>query len=80
MLIFQTTLEEKLRIPNIIIQMNKAGIDKELVNEASTLAFQDQGVFDLMELWLEERSEAERAELIKDIQFSIKEYKDYNKP
>lgn len=61
-------------IANIIITMKEAGIDLNFIIEASEVAKTDQGVYELMEMWLTS-SENERLEIIGDIQDSLDDYK-----
>ena len=52
-------------------QMNQAGLPKEFVAAAVSTSFEFEGVYDLMKLWAEETDEAEREEVIADIQDMI---------
>jgi hypothetical protein len=70
-----TTFEQKLLLGPIASAMLRSGIDYALVYKAYRLAEQDQGVFDLMGLWMSAiNNPAERSEILSDIQNSIDDY------
>lgn len=74
---FKTSPEQVMRLASIMMEMEKAQLDRRFIVAASELARTDQGVFDLMALWLENASNAEeQAEIIADIQDSIDDYHD----
>jgi len=74
---FKTSPEQVMRLASIMMEMEKSHLDQRFIVAASELARTDQGVFDLMALWLENASNAEeQAEIIADIQDSIDDYQD----
>jgi len=74
---FKTSPEQVMRLASIMMEMEKSQLDQRFIVAASELARTDQGVFDLMALWLENASNAEeQAEIIADIQDSIDDYQD----
>lgn len=74
---FKTTPEQIVNLASIVIAMVNAGLDQAFVAAASELARTDQGVYDLMELWMaSEDDEAERDEIVADIQESLDDYAD----
>lgn len=73
---FKTTPEEAMRLASIMLAMRDAGCDLDFVHRASELARSDQGVFDLMAMWVDATDAAEREEIIADIQESLDDYAD----
>jgi hypothetical protein len=74
---FKTSPEQVMRLASIMVEMERAQLDRQFIVAASELARSDEGVFDLMALWHENASNAEeQAEIIADIQESIDDYKD----
>jgi len=77
MIPFRTTPDQVLKLATIVLEMEKAGVDRSFIYDADELARKDQGVFDLMALWVDAGSDqAERDEIIADIQESIDDYAD----
>lgn len=77
MIPFKTTPEQVLNLAFIMVEMKKAGVAPRLIVDASELARNDQGVYDLMALWLDATNDpAERDEIVADIQESIDDYRD----
>ncbi len=58
--------------------MNLAGLPKEFVASAVHMAFEFEGVYDLIKLWAEEQDPIEREELVIDIQEMIDDYSENN--
>jgi hypothetical protein len=71
---FKTTQDEILNLASIIECMKSEKLDSEFIVSAVKLASFDQGVYDLMMLWLNTSSLNERNEIIKDIEQSIFDY------
>jgi DNA-binding phage protein len=77
MIPFKTTPEQVMKLASIMVEMNRVGLDSNFIVAASELARADQGVFDLMALWLDTAGNAaERGEIVADIQESIDDYQD----
>ena len=77
MIPFRTTPDQILKLAAIVLEMEKAGVDRNFIVDADELARKDQGVYDLMALWADAASDqAERDEIIADIQESIDDYRD----
>jgi len=77
MIPFRTTPDQILKLAAIVLEMEKAGVDRNFIVEADELARRDQGVFDLLDLWAgAANDQAERDEVIVDIQESIDDYRD----
>ena len=77
MIPFRTTPDQVLKLAAIVLEMEKAGVDRNFIVEADELARRDQGVFDLMALWADAAGDpAERDEIVADIQESIDDYRD----
>lgn len=75
MIPFKTTQEQVLRLAHISIEMERAGLAPGFIVAASDLARHDQGVYDLLAMWQEAKSDpGERDELVADIQESIDDY------
>ncbi len=61
---FKTTPDQLLHLASIMVEMKNAGVDHELIVSASELARADQGVYDLMALWMDASSDpSERDEI-----------------
>jgi hypothetical protein len=69
-MIFRTTVEQVSKLCGIVGSMRKAGVDADLVDAVMILAHDDQGMFELMELWYN-ADEQERAEIIIDLRRSV---------
>ena len=77
MIPFRTTPEQIMTLATIMVKMEKTGLDRNFIVEASELARSDQGVYDLMALWLDAATDAaERDEIVADIQESLDDYRD----
>lgn len=61
----------KMELIEIGHEMNQAGLPKNFITNAVTTAFEFEGVYDLMKLWLDETDEGERQEIVADIQDMI---------
>jgi len=81
---FETTREQKEKIPELTSEMLYLGLNPSIVEKLSLIAMYDQGVFDLMELWIDVPGrgrgigivvlQKERDEVLKDLLASIKDY------
>jgi len=86
MIPFKTTAEQVLKLASIMIEMERSGLDRDFIVAAGELARTDQGLYDLMQLWVDSTADAgERDEIIADIQESIDDYREapatpYEKP
>lgn len=76
MIPFQTTPEEFLKLAPIVVEMKEAGLEPQFIVEAWELAKTDQGVYDLMVMWVTATDAGERDETIADIQDTIDDYRD----
>lgn len=77
MIPFKTTDDQVIHIATIVVKMKSAGLDPAFIVAASELARTDQGVYDLMALWLDAKGDdTERDEIIADLQDSIDDYRD----
>jgi DNA-binding phage protein len=69
--------EQVLKLATIMVEMEKAGLDRNFIVEASELARSDQGIYDLMALWIDAATDpSERDEVVADIQESLDDYRD----
>lgn len=65
--LFKNTPEQLIQLESIISKMHNSGLPSTFVQAAKNLAENDQGVFDLMELWYNETDENEKKLIINDI-------------
>lgn len=63
-----TSPDQTVRVARYGVQMADAGLPGEFVSRVIRLAMEDQGVFEIMELWVEAESEAERGPVVADLQ------------
>lgn len=75
MMPFKTTPEQRLKLAQIVVEMQKGKLDPSFIDNTSELARVDQGVFDLVDLWHHAKA-ADRAEILADIQDSLDDYAD----
>lgn len=74
---FRTEPEQVLNLASIMVEMMNVGLDHDFIVRASELARVDQGVYDLMALWLDTSGDAaERDEIVADIHESLDDYAD----
>jgi hypothetical protein len=71
---FKTTPEQRREIPSVVSAMHAACVEPTLIAAAAELAQTDQGVFDLLKLWLRAVGQ-ERDEIIGDIRESLADYR-----
>jgi hypothetical protein len=71
---FQTTTEEVDQLPAIKEKMVEQGLDSTFVDQLVEIARDDQGVFDLMKMWVDEPNEQERKLTEQCLQDSIDDY------
>lgn len=76
MIPFKTTPDQVMKLASIMVEMQNAGLDQQLIVDASELARTDQGVYDLMALWRDTSDAAERDEIVADLQESIDDYQE----
>ena len=73
---FKTTTEQIQNIEHYTSEMVVAGNDRVFVELVYFLAHNDQGVFDLLELWYHEKDIDEKAKIIVDLQDSVADWLD----
>jgi hypothetical protein len=74
---FKTTPEQVMTLASIMVEMRTAGVAPGFIVEVSELARMDQGVYDLMALWLAAKTDTtERDEIIADLQEALDDYAD----
>lgn len=76
MIPFKTTPKQVMKLASIMVEMKEAGLAQNFIVEASELARNDQGVFDLMALWHGTKDDSEKDEIVADIQESLDDYRD----
>jgi len=76
MIPFQTTSDQILKLAAIMVEMERAGLDRDFIVKASELARFDQGVYDLMDFWGEANDATEQGAIVADIQESLDDYRD----
>lgn len=75
MMLFETSAAEKLQVYEIATEMKKdTTLSPEFITAAVDLALKDQGVFELLSLWIGSIDADEKAEIVSDIQEMIDEY------
>lgn len=72
-MIFKTNPDQMRRIPGIMTEMIRLGVDQFLVFEISKIAVYDQGAYDLMKMYIDFVDE--RSDILEDISLTIKDYK-----
>lgn len=65
--------DRNAEIISIASEMMKSGLSSKFFGDATKVAFEFEGVYDLMKLWQEEESQQERDEIVADIQEMIDE-------
>jgi DNA-binding phage protein len=71
---FRTTPEQVLKLAAIVVAMQKARLPTQFIFDAQKVAQLDQGVFDLMEMWLAAKKQDDRDEVVADIQEVVEDY------
>ena len=57
-----------LELATIVVNVENAGLNQDFIVEASELARWDQGIYDLMALWIDAATDpSERDEIVADI-------------
>ena len=67
------TVHKNVELIEIGHQMNQVGLSENFVAFAVRVAFEYEGVYDLMKMWSEETDEGEKNEIVADIQDMIDE-------
>lgn len=70
---FETTSAQRIQLARIVVAMRHTGLGAGLVRRAQKLAREDQGAYELLELWSEETDERERQVILADIQDMLDE-------
>lgn len=74
---FKTSDAQCIQLARIVVAMSDAGLDVGFVRRAQDLAREDQGAYELLELWSEEEDdEREREEILADMQDMLDEADD----
>ena len=71
---FSKEQEQILRIAGVMLH---AGLPPRFVQRALEMAFEYEGAYDLLTLWIEESSAEERANIIADLEEQITDLRDY---
>ena len=69
--VFKTDPKSHVQIMSIATQMKKEGLSDDFVSASATLAQEYEGAHDLMVLWTEAENEAEKNEVVADLQEEI---------
>lgn len=67
------TAHKNVELIEIGHQMNQEGLSEKFIVDAVQTAFEYEGVYDLMKMWVEEAGEGEKNEIVADIQDMIDE-------
>jgi len=73
---YTTNPEQKIEVYKIAVLMNEAGLSSAFISDAVEVAREYEGAFELMKLWVEEKSQRERDEIIADLQDEIDRLKE----
>ncbi|MBS1958420.1 MAG: helix-turn-helix transcriptional regulator [Bdellovibrionales bacterium] len=73
MIPFTTTAKQKVKVYIVAAAMNQAGLSAVFIEKAVSVAIEYEGMFDLMELWLEESDPSDRQGIEADIQDVVDE-------
>jgi len=76
---YQTSAKQKVRLYEIASLMKKEGLPDSFIANAVEIGLYYEGIFDLFELWVSEKSQKERYQIIADLQEEIDEYKEQPK-
>lgn len=60
--------KKQMQLFQIAVKMQRASLSDKFIVEAVRLASESEGVFNLMQFWVEEKNKKERDEIIADIQ------------
>ncbi len=71
---FQTTPEQVTEIAAIQDAMQAYGLDTAFLEDAADMARTDQGVFDLMSMWMDCERDVDRDDIVEEIRQSISDY------
>ena len=72
---FKTTPDQVLRLASIVVEMGNAGISHQFIADIQTIAQQDQGAFDLMDMW-SKADDDEKDEIVADLDEILDDYRD----
>lgn len=73
---FQTTDEQRMNVAQYAVEMGKSGLPVHFVASVMELATEEQGAYELLELWHEADSKSERDEIVADLQDAVDEFAD----
>ncbi len=74
MIPFQTTKKEIEKLDVIIEKFKQYDFDETFIADVKHIALNDQGVFDLANLWFEEVNENEKEAIFRDICYCLNDY------
>lgn len=72
---FKTTDVQKIKLYEIATLMKQSGLQDKFIANAVEVGLYYEGVFDLFDLWANEKDQKERDQIIADIHDEIAEYK-----
>lgn len=73
-MIFETTSEQRERLPTYGDVMRACGIYPEIIEKIIAIASKDQGVFELIEIFVSSTDVLERSEIMDDLKETINDY------
>ncbi len=76
MSLFKTTDVQKIRLYEVATMMKQDGLEDKFIANAVEIGLYYEGVFDLFDLWADEEEQAEKNQVIADIEDEIAEYKE----
>lgn len=77
-MLFQTTPEQILTLPLIMIEMIYYDIDKDLVKKIIDAAIFDQGIYEQLEIWRDYADELERDHSLAELEYIIRDIEKSN--
>ncbi len=73
---FQTSIEQIANLPTYVQEMQRCGHGKEFIANVLRIAVFDQGMYDLIEMWIFAHSNSDLSEkIVKEMLNTINDYK-----
>ncbi|MEJ0062951.1 MAG: hypothetical protein WDO70_07065 [Alphaproteobacteria bacterium] len=73
-ILFQTTPEQRVQIPPIALELRRSGQAASFVESVMEVAGGDQGVFDMLSLWKQAKTEQDRGAALADLKDMVLNY------
>ena len=72
---YQTNTQQKIRLFQISALMSHEGLSNNFISNAVEIGLEHEGMYELFELWFNERDPEERQNIIDGIQSEIDDYR-----